>query len=299
MNFFLFFFFFYMDRMWTLTVAASEPSSLDSRSVYAPASPSFTAVITRVERSALFSTWQRSSPLGSVWPERIHWTKGAGSPENSPATVRGFPGSALTLSGRASIFGGMPVDENKSEVSQGSPSWNDYNTWLHDSHINKQHFKACCFEIFAHIWIWLHQSLKPCFHSTVLQDQMSRWSFGTGTFILHSRGFSTIVNYFQLEKSCISVIGIELHGGTLLSWTNITSSTEMSLIQPNLCPSCPVLWRSFLVVFAHLLMDLYDGHVIKWWPHLGILGLSQTGLLNLFIITYKGAHPIQGTHAWV
>lgn len=94
-----------------LTVAESEPSSLDSLRVYAPASASFTAEITRVERSVVFSTWYRSSPLGSVRPERTHWTEGVGSPENIPTTVRDFPGSAHTSSGRASTFGGVPVRE--------------------------------------------------------------------------------------------------------------------------------------------------------------------------------------------
>lgn len=96
-----------------LTVAESDPSSLDSRRVYAPASSSFTAEITRVERSSAFSTWYLSSPFGRVRPKRTHCTEGAGSPENIPATVSDFPGSALTSSGRASIFGGVPVHEEK------------------------------------------------------------------------------------------------------------------------------------------------------------------------------------------
>lgn len=43
---------------------------------------------------------------------------GAGSPENTPATLRGFPGSALTFCGRASIFGGTPVNKEKDKVSE-------------------------------------------------------------------------------------------------------------------------------------------------------------------------------------
>lgn len=118
-----------MDRMWTLTVAVSEPNSLDSRRVYAPASPSFTAEIMRVQWSAVFSTWYRSSPLGRVRPERTHWTEGTGSPENTPATVRDFPASALTFSGRASIFGGTPVEEEnkvRDEVVTSVKWWSWY-----------------------------------------------------------------------------------------------------------------------------------------------------------------------------
>lgn len=99
-----------------LTVASSEPNSLESRSVYAPASPSFTAQITRVDSPAEFSTWYRSSPLGRLRPKLTHWTDGAGSPENTAAKVSGFPGSALTFSGRASIFGGVPEKEEKEKV---------------------------------------------------------------------------------------------------------------------------------------------------------------------------------------
>lgn len=41
-----------------------------------------------------------------------------GSPENIPATLRGFPGSALTFCGRASIFGGTPVNKERDKVSE-------------------------------------------------------------------------------------------------------------------------------------------------------------------------------------
>lgn len=124
-----------------LTVAVSEPSSLDSCSMYAPASPTFTAEIMRVARSAVFSTWYRSSPLGRVWPERIHWMDGVGSPEKTPDTVRGFPGSPLTFCGRALIFGGVPVNTEK--TTSVKSSWNHhYNTWLQDSHINKPHLSV-------------------------------------------------------------------------------------------------------------------------------------------------------------
>lgn len=46
---------------------------------------------------------------------------GAGSPENTPATVRGFPGSALIFCGRALIFGGVPVNKENNKVSEGFP----------------------------------------------------------------------------------------------------------------------------------------------------------------------------------
>lgn len=45
--------------------------------------------------------------------------EGTGSPENTPATVRDFPASALTLSGRASIFGGTPVEEENKIRGEG------------------------------------------------------------------------------------------------------------------------------------------------------------------------------------
>lgn len=86
---------FYMNRMWTSTVAALVSNSSDSRSMHPAALPSFAEEIMEVEVSATFSTY-RSSPPGRVWPKGIHWTKGVGSPENSPGKVRVCPTSALS-----------------------------------------------------------------------------------------------------------------------------------------------------------------------------------------------------------
>lgn len=96
--------------MLTLTVAVSDPNSLESLRVYVPASFSFTPLIVRVVMSSVVSIWNLPlSLLDSVLPERVHSTSGTGSPEKAQATVRTFPLSMLILSGTASIFGGTPV----------------------------------------------------------------------------------------------------------------------------------------------------------------------------------------------
>lgn len=102
--------FFYIDRILTLTVVVSNPNSLKSFKVYAPASVSFTPLITRVVTSWEVSICNRplSSLLDSVFPECDHSMQGVGSPVKAQATVRTFPDSILISWGAASIFGGIP-----------------------------------------------------------------------------------------------------------------------------------------------------------------------------------------------
>lgn len=94
-----------------VTVAMSDPCSLESLSVYAPASLSFTPVMMSVVRSSVVSIWNLllSSSPGSFFPPRDHSIRGAGSPEKAQATVRTFPVSMLISSGRASILGAKPM----------------------------------------------------------------------------------------------------------------------------------------------------------------------------------------------
>lgn len=97
--------------MLILTVAMSDPYSLESLRVYTPASLDFTLVIISVVRSSVVSMWNLplSSVVESVFPPRDHSMRGEGSPENAHAMVNTFPGSMLMSSGRASIFGAKPL----------------------------------------------------------------------------------------------------------------------------------------------------------------------------------------------
>lgn len=94
-----------------VTVAMSDPCSLESLRVYTPASLDFTLVIMSVVRSSVVSMWNLllSSAVESVLPPRDHSICGEGSPENAHAMVKTFPGSMLMSSGRASIFGAEPL----------------------------------------------------------------------------------------------------------------------------------------------------------------------------------------------
>lgn len=66
----------------------------------------------RVVRSSLVSTWKRPPGVVSMLrPPRDHWMCSA-SPEKAQATVRTLPGSMLMSSGRASILGAEPGNQN-------------------------------------------------------------------------------------------------------------------------------------------------------------------------------------------